>query len=1205
MHNHSEYSLLDSIAKSAGIVERLKELGYDAYALTDHGVMYGALEFYTAMLRAGLKPIIGCEVYVAPRKLTDKDPALDRHTTHLVLLAQDRAGYVNLMKLTSIAHQHGFYYKPRIDVQALTEHKEGLVALTACANGVVAGPFRREGAQAAREQLERYLRIFGAENFFLEIQNHGLEMEEKFRNWAVDAAREAGVRLVATNDCHYVNSDDARAHDIALCLRDKKLLSDTDRLKYSSSDFYIKGPEEMAQLFAGYPEALANTRAVADMCNLELDLEQVHFPRFTVPANGKAGEQATLDDYLRSLAFEGAARRYGKVTDELRKRIEYELSVIITTGFTTYFLICADFCSFARSKNIPVGPGRGSAAGSVIAYCLEITDIDPISYGLYFERFLNPERVELPDFDIDFCYQRRDEVIEHVKEKYGAGRVAQIVTFSRLMARAVIKAVGRAKGLEYQYVDRVTKEIRGFNSSIEEAVAASDKLQEMIAGDEVISELIEDAKRLEGIAAHHSVHAAGLVIAPDDLPCYVPVQPHKDTDMLVTQYAMDTVPLTGLVKFDILGLRNLTMIQDTVDYLRQHEGIELDPRTLPDGDEETFAMLRRGDAYGVFQFEAPQVKRMLIDGRPETVLDLAAINAANRPGPITSGNTERYLQNRKLGESGDSIHPSIAGILTPTGGILLYQEQVMEIARELGGFSLGEADILRKAMGKKNFEVMRNQQEKFLAGADKRGVPQQEARAIWEMMAKFAGYGFNKAHSVCYAWIAYQTAYLKCHHPQYFMCAMLNSFMGNADKLAQILAQCRRMRIPVLPPSVNEGAFKFTPTKGGGIIFGLGGIKGIGSSAVEAIVETRRLGGPYESLAGFFSLTHRNGVNRKVLQSLAMAGAFDCLQPDRKEMIRHLDGIEDFMRGPDKQEALFGDFDDGSYEIGALPTREVTERDVALLEKQAIGLFLTHHPFDNHPMYSDERYLQLAELEEAVQLNPARWQEKPLPASGLAGLLTNVQLRVASTSGKTYVKGRLEDPERSVSVIIWPRAYESAQDVISENSPLVLWGKVQIPEAAGQPEEAWDNVEIVADRAEAYVAGESSSTLQDAEKGGQRREGGNGEGNGSQERTLAPPQAAAPRDEYPFPSQQHGASDTGHIKALQINWEIDLARTEHTQLERLAKSLEKTQGDCEIRMSLKEISGQLRRIRVNRRFYTTLDVARKMEREFPFITPSN
>jgi DNA polymerase-3 subunit alpha len=801
LHNHSEYSLLDGIAKVKDIVKRCQELGFDSYALTDHGVMYGCLEFYTAMRGAGLKPLVGNEVYVARRRLTDKDPVQDRKPWHCVLLAQNAEGYRNLMHLTSLAHREGYYYKPRVDFEAISEHSAGLVCLSACPVGVVAGPFHHEGETAARMAVEKYLKLFGPERFFLEVQYHYQEMEDTFRQWAKDAAQHYGLRLVATNDCHYVHKEDARAHDIALCLRDKKLLTDSDRLRYSGPEYYIKSEQEMAALFAEYPEALANTRAVADLCNLELDLDSVHFPQFTIPVGtglalsaaagmgddrdgrGQPRPEAPnsittladgaspvptedFDAYLRRLTYEGAAKRYGAVSPELRERIEYELSVIIPKGFTTYFLICSEFCKWSRAHNIPVGPGRGSAAGSVVAYALEITDLEPIKYDLYFERFLNPERIELPDFDIDFCMRGRERVIEHVKEKYGADRVALIITFMRMKARAVIKSVARTKGLEFQYVDRVTKEIQGLDPTIDEAIERSATLRGMIHTDPVIAELIEDAKRLEGIAAHHSVHAAGLVIAPGPLPDFVPVQPHKDSDLLVTQYAMDMVPKTGLVKFDFLGLRNLTMIEDTARFIREIGGEpEFDSRAMPEDDAATYAMLQRGDGYGVFQFEAPQVRKMLLDGRPENVVDLAAINAANRPGPLQSGGTTQYLEARKSGKQSEAKFRSIAKVLDSTGGVLLFQEQVMEIARQLAGYSLGEADVLRKAMGKKKLDVMEKQHERFLVGTQERGIPIAEAEAIWDMMAKFAEYGFNKAHSVCYSWISYQTAFLKCNYP--------------------------------------------------------------------------------------------------------------------------------------------------------------------------------------------------------------------------------------------------------------------------------------------------------------------------------------------------------------------------------------------------------------------------------------------------------
>jgi len=1295
LHNHSEYSLLDAIARCEDIAARCQELGFGSFALTDHGVMYGAMEFYITMREAGLKPIVGCEFYVAPRRLTDKDPELDRRSTHLVLLAKDHAGYANLMRLTSIAHVQGMYYKPRIDVPAMMEHREGLIALTGCPNGVVAGPFHKESEAAAHEALERYLRIFGSEDLFIELQNHGLDFEARYRQWAIEQARKLGLRTVATNDCHYVHSDDARAHDIALCLRDKKLLTDTDRMRYSGPDYYIKSVEEMAALFPECPEALANTSVVAAKCNLELDLHQVHFPRFEIPREQALGERAAaipagfvhaadkasadahpealseaaeLDAYLRKLTYAGAQLRYGEVTPQLQERIEYELSVIIPKGFTPYFLICADFCSFARGQNIPVGPGRGSAAGSVVAYCLEITDLDPLKYGLYFERFLNPERIELPDFDIDFCYRRRDEVIEHVKRKYGADRVALLITYSRLKARAVIKAVGRTKGLEYQYVDRVTKEIRGLNPTIDEAIERSTDLQKMLRNDAVIAELLEDAKRLEGIASHHGVHAAGLVIAPDELASFVPVQPHRDSDLLVTQYAMDTVPKTGLVKFDFLGLRNLTMIQDTVDYIREHEGVEIDPRHIPDDDAETFAMLQKGDSYGVFQFEAPQVKRMLNEARPETVMDLTAINAANRPGPLASGNTAQYLENRKNRTTGQSQYPSIAEILAPTGGVLLYQEQVLEIAKKLGGFTLGEADLLRKAMGKKKFDVMEAQKAKFLAGVKERKVPAREAELVWEMMAVFAGYGFNKAHSLCYAWIAYQTAYLKCHYPQYFMCAMLNSFVGNSAKLAEILAQCRKMRIPVLPPSVNEGHFDFTPLRDRRIIFGLGGIKGMGHAAVDAIVAERQRGGPYETLASFLSRTRGKGVNKKALQSLATAGAFDGLGAERVELIRNIDDIENFMRGPKRQEGLFLGFDDGADNAGLLATKEVTALDVAMLEKQSVGVFLTGHPFAHHPMFRDKRYMQLAQLAQSMQHSYLSWQERSVPKEGLVGLLTDVKVRVANTSNKAYAKCRLEDAERSVSVLIWPKAYESGKEFVFENSAVVLKGRVQVSDAVEDADEAWDSLEIVVDSIEPYCAPAAAGHSLGATHGSpapHSRGGVSPPAAGSQEdggvtpplptaagEPPAPPaaqaepdwpgmavedpeldddadapppeelnaldapscartdspglpqpeskQAAAPAD--PAAVQPHKPEDS--FSPLPIDWEIDLKSADRVQLAKLARALESASGDCEVRLRLREVSGQLRWIKVNRRFYASLDVAEQLEREFPFITPA-
>lgn len=1208
LHNHSEYSLLDGIARMGDIARRLKELSYDTYALTDHGVMYGALEFYTTMRDNGIKPIIGCEVYVAQRKLTDKSEQVDRKSWHCVLLAQNHEGYVNLMKLTSIAHRFGYYYKPRVDIEAIRAHSAGIVCLTACPNGVIAGPFHRlsgddeshqrggsrenvlpGGPDIARRELEAYYGIFGPERLFVEIQNHTMDMERTYSQWAADNARQMGLRVVATNDNHYVGLEDYTAHDIALCLRDKKQLSDTDRLRYNGPHYYIKDRDEMAALFPDFPEALANTRAVAELCNLELDLKKVYFPRFEIEEDLFAeapafdDDQARQDAYLRKLVYAGAQKRYGEVTPELADRIEYELGVIIPKGFTTYFLICQDFCAFARSQGIPVGPGRGSAAGSVVAYCLEITDLDPIKYGLYFERFLNPERVELPDADIDFCFRRRDEVIEHVKRRYGADRVAMIVTYSRLKARAVIKAVARAKGLEYQYVDRVTKEISGINTSIDEAVAASATLQQMIRDDVQIKELIADAKRLEGIAAHHSVHAAGVVIAPDEISNYVPVQPMKDSDLLVTQYAMDFVPKAGLVKFDFLGLRNLTMIEDAAEYIRKFADAEFDPRTIPDDDQKTYAMLQRGDGYGVFQFEAPQVKKMLLDGRPESVEDLAAITAANRPGPLTSGNTARYLENRKLRQTGTSLYPSISDVLEPTGGVLLFQEQVLEIARKLGGFSLGEADLLRKAMGKKDFKVMRAQQAQFMAGARERGVSERETEQIWDMMLQFAGYGFNKAHAVCYAWIAYQTAYLKAHYPSFFMCAMLNSYMGNSSKLAEILAQCRRMHITVLPPSVQEGEANFAPTADGKIIFGLCGIKGIGGGAVEAIIKQREAGGPFSDLAVFYTRLKGQGMNKKVLQALSTAGAFDSIEPDRHKLVANLENIEVLFEDT-RQMGLFG-LEEGPTSSNILPSDRVTDYDVALREKEAIGLFLTNHPYSNHPMFADPIFWQLSRLRGEVEHEPQRWADTPLPQSGLVGLLTNVMTRTAGTTGKTYAKARLEDPDQSVAVVIWPRAYEQAKSAIFENSPVIVWGRVQVPEMADEDADSWDALELVIDRVEPYPAERMALQHEPAPV--------------LESSAATDPPAAAM---YPIGTANENGNGNGPRHAAPVQWLIDLERCPLSDLEELAALLLRAGGEQEVRLSLMDVSGQLRQI--ERSFFTTAEELAELRSRYDFVRQS-
>jgi DNA polymerase-3 subunit alpha len=1062
LHTHSEYSLLDGIIKHSDLIERLRALNMDAVAITDHGNLYGALEFYRAFKDAGIKPIIGCEMYVAPRRMTDTDPAFDKSPYHLVLLCKDRAGYANLIKLVSYAHKYGVYYKPRIDFECLADHKDGLIAMTACLSGVIAKRVLQQGKEAADAEVKRYIDLFGPENFYLEMQDHGLPDEVKVRSYMTDAAKRLGVQMVATNDAHYLRHEDAQAHQTALEIATAYHKGrDGEAFTFPNDQFYLRSYEEMAARFSDIPEALANTAKIADACNLELELDKVYFPKFDIPK-----EYKNDSDCLRKLTRTGAEKRFGSpVPQHVAKRLDHELSVIIKMGFATYFLIVWDFIKYAREHDIPVGPGRGSGAGSLVAYCLEITDIDPIAFDLIFERFLNPERISLPDFDIDFCFERRDEVIKYVQEKYGADSVAQIITFSRLKAKAIIKAVGRVKGMEFAYVNRVTDQIWGINATIEGTLATSPELRKMVQEDPEVADLIEESRKLEGVAGYASVHAAGVVISDGPLENYVPVQRAAGTDLLVTQYAMDTVGYTGLVKMDFLGLRTLTAISEAVNFIRRYEGVDIDIRNIPQDDPETFALFQRGDMFGVFQFERPVIRKIMMRSLPESIEDLTALNALNRPGPLQNNAHEPYIQNRRTKQNITYTLPQLEPILKNTYGVILYQEQVLRIANEVAGYSLGEADQLRRAMGKKDKALMRKQKEKFVSRAVKRGVEKAKAADLFDEMDKFSGYGFSKNHSAPYSLIAYQTAYLKVHYPEHYLAAHINSYFGNSEKVAQCIAECQNMGIEIIPPDVNKSVFRFIP-QSGAIVFGLGGIKGVGEKAVAAIVDERNQRGPFTGLADFATRLDSRSVTRACLEALIKAGAFDAFDRDRLALIASLDQIA-AKRTNVNQIALFSAEETGELDMmGQEVKLTFTVEEKARMEHDVLGLYLTANPYDEAEVLRDASLLHLRDIAENEDLATKKRAE-------VGGVLSDITYRT-TRAGKRYAQATLNDYIHKCRVILWPETLRKFERLVVEGGEVVLLGAFEsggrddIEESLEDGGLDWDHLTLLVEKVMQY-----------------------------------------------------------------------------------------------------------------------------------------
>lgn len=1014
LHLHSQYSILDGAIRFEELFDRLEALGMGACALTDHGNMFGAIEFYTASKQRGIKPIIGCEVYVAPKSRFERSG----EPYHLVLLAMDEEGYRNLCRLVSAGYLEGFYQRPRIDYELLSELNRGLLCLSSCLMGEIPSRILKGDWEGARERASFLKEVFGS-RFYLELQDNGLEEQRRANEGLLKLGRELGIKVVATNDCHYLYREDAFLHDVLLCIQTGKTLDDPKRLRFKTDQFYLRTAEEMEALFDHCPEALENTLEIAERCNLELPLGHYHLPQFDPP------EGRTLEDYLRELAFEGLKRRIAergiKDPRPYQERLERELEVITSMGFAGYFLIVQDFVNWAKGRGIPVGPGRGSAAGSLVAYCLGITDIDPLEHGLLFERFLNPERVSLPDIDVDFCYERRDEVIEYVRNRYGHDRVAHIITFGKMQARAVVRDVGRVLGLPYREVDLLAKLIPGGpNVTLREALEMEPRLKELAQRDETYRRLLEIALRLEGMVRHASTHAAGVVIANRPLTDYMPLYLGKDGEV-TTQYAMKEVEQIGLVKFDLLGLKTLTMIHEILKLVEERRGQRLDLRRIPLDDPDTYRMLGEGDTTGVFQLESQGMRELLRKIKPKQFSDLVALLALYRPGPLGSGMVEDYIRRRQGQQQVEYLHESLREVLEETYGVLVYQEQVMMAASILADFTLGEADLLRKAMSKKVPEEMARLRDRFVQGAVGKGLDPQKASEIFDLMANFAEYGFNKSHSAAYALIAYQTAYLKAHYPHEFMAALLTSDMNDSDKVVKYVAECREKGIEVLGPDINRSKWEFTVEEGDPpkIRFGFGAVKNVGEAAVRAILEARQKG-PFTNFTNFCLRVDPKRVNKRALESLIKAGAFDSFGPRPKLLSLLPRVLKKASSSPNGQAPLF------AQGIEEESPRDWTEAELLRAEKEALGFYLSGHPLKGY-----ERILRSGGHQTIRSFEDMEGGSEVK----IAAIITGIR-EIRTKKGERMALVELEDMTGRVEGVIFPDLLKESRHLLNGEVPL-------------------------------------------------------------------------------------------------------------------------------------------------------------------------
>ncbi|MEW6163226.1 MAG: DNA polymerase III subunit alpha [Nitrospirota bacterium] len=1027
LHLHTEYSLLDGAIRIRELVQQAEAFRMPAVAITDHGNLFGAVEFYRRAIKAGIKPIIGCEVYVAPGSRFEGRNAshMDEASFHFILLARDNTGYRNLVSLVTKAYTEGFYYKPRIDTDLLTQHSEGLIGLTSCLKGEVPYFLQRGMIDKAREKALQYRDILGPENFYIEVQDNGLPEQEDANKRLVELARELHIGIVATNDCHYMKREDSKAHDILLCIQTGTTVKDENRLRFNSDSFYFKSPEEMKNAFKDIPEAILNTRAIAERCNIEFRLGLNLLPVY------KLENRQRPDALLEKLAFDGLSYKFGPEPKAIYKeRLRKELDIIQKMDYSSYFLIVWDFISYAKRKGIPVGPGRGSAAGSLVSYCLSITDIDPVKYNLLFERFLNPERVSMPDIDVDFCKDRRSEVIQYVAEKYGKDHVAQIITFGTMAARAAIRDVGRALDFPYSEVDRIAKLTPNtLNITIEDTLEVEPQLKGLYDSNPKIKELIDIAMRLEGLCRHASTHAAGVVISPEPLTNYMPLYKNPVDGTITTQFDMNSIEKIGLLKFDFLGLKTLTVIEKTLKYIKEN-GEDFSLKDISFEDKKTYELLSSGHTTGIFQLESAGMRDLLLKMSPNRFEDLIAIVALYRPGPMGSGMIDDFIK-RKKGQIPVKYElTQLKEILDETHGIILYQEQVMRIANRIANFTMGQADILRKAMGKKKPEEMEKLKEAFIQGVRANGISEKKATRLFDLMAFFAEYGFNKSHSAAYAHIAYQTAYLKAHYPVEFMAATLSADMDNTDKIVKSINECREMGISILPPDINQSGQEFKVI-GNSIRFGLEAVKGVGASAIESILESRNSEGPFTSVTNFLQRVDSRKVNKKVIEGLIKAGAFDSPGITRAGAMELMNKI---LNGKGRatalgQQSIFSDVS----EEPAGSEQEWEGFELLKYEKEALGFYITGHPLTKYR----------GQLE---KINAKKTSELENISDGeevqTGGILRNIKKIQTRSKSEIMAYCTLEDADGSAEVIVFPQLYRASMPILQKDALLLVKGTV-------------------------------------------------------------------------------------------------------------------------------------------------------------------
>ena len=1075
LHIHSEFSLLDGANRIKDIPVRAKELGMKAIAITDHGVMYGVIDFYKACKKEGIKPIIGCEVYVAPRSRFDKEPGIDKQYYHLILLAKNNQGYKNLSKLVSIGFTEGYYYKPRIDLEVLEKYHEGLIVLSGCLAGAVNRALLEGQTEKAEEIALWHKNVFG-EDYYIEIQNNGIREQVLANQKLIQLARKLNIPLVATNDAHYLKKEDAYNHEILLCIQTGKRMSDEDRMKFETDELYIKSPEEMSEYFSAFPDAIENTVKIADKCNVEFEFGHTILPNYDVPK-----EYSTHYEFLKKLCDDGLKQRYGEnPSEEILKRAEYEIGIIKKMGYVDYYLIVWDFIHYAKSHNIPVGPGRGSGAGSILAYAIEITDIDPMKYGLLFERFLNPERISMPDFDVDFSDERRQDVIDYVADKYGHDHVSQIITFGTMAAKMVIRDVARVLDYPYAEADKLAKMIPNEpHITISKALEQNKELKDLYENNEEINKLLDIAMALEGMPRQTSTHACGVVITKDPVDTYVPL--YVRDGQISTQYIMTTLEELGLLKMDFLGLRTLTVIQDTIDLVKQNRGIDVEfDKDM--SDPNVYKLWQEGKTSGIFQFESQGMTNFMQELKPDCLEDLIAGVSLYRPGPMDQ--IPRYIKGKQNPGHNEYTHPSLEPILNVTYGCMVYQEQVMQIVRDLAGYSLGRADLVRRAMGKKKLDVMEKEREVFIngqvdengniivPGCVRNGIDKDSANKIFDEMAEFAKYAFNKSHAACYAVVAYRTAYLKTYYPAEFMASMLNSYLGNLDKVPEYIEECKKLGIEILKPDINKSSSKFTvefdnnpeeKVKMGKIRFGLGSIKNVGLPSIDSIIKERNSSGKFVSFTDFCERISGEAVNKKCIESLIKAGTFDEFKENRATLLASFEGITDVVQSYNKkgingQVTMFdlGNSEDNKIKYHFVEKEEMSEKEKLAMEKEMLGIYISGHPLakikDQIIKCTNISSKEMKEIDaqnNSEDENDNKVNENVQYIDGqevtIAGIVTSVKKKYTKNN-KIMAFVRIEDLNGSAEIIVFEPTYLKAQDKIIEDNIIIIKGRLSIRE---------------------------------------------------------------------------------------------------------------------------------------------------------------